>query len=93
MRKFLESVIDNVAFCVSIIAMWVISLVILYLASMLTGCAKQPVLYQPTCKDPPKLLDVRVVGNCVCGAELKNVITNRVNEYSYIEYLKIKGCK
>jgi len=93
MRKFLDAVIDIGDFFISIIVMVSVSFLILYLATLLMGCAKHPVLYQPTCKDPPKLLDVRVVGNCVCGAELKNVITNRVNEYSYIEYLKIKGCK
>lgn len=70
------------------------TLLIIIGVSLLCSCARQPIIYHPPCKDAPKLLEVKVIGNCICGEELKKLRINHINTWEYIEYLRILGgCK
>ena len=72
---------------------WVFAgIVIILIILSFGGCAKRPFIYKTHCKEEPKLLNIQVKDNCICGDALKALIDNHIFTYEYMEYLKIKGC-
>ena len=60
------------------------------IALYLTGCSKTYVPIKYNVKKPPTIMVVNVKGGTINGNDLKNVVTNHINAWDYISYLRIK---